>query len=107
MVDPVSLVDARRQIKLEEDDDSEDGLLSIFIAAAKRSCSSITGYSLTVGEVPAPSTGDVDAIRLAMLMLVAHWYENREAVTGNTRTIPTKLALSVDFLLGSVRKRTI
>lgn len=48
------------------------------------------GYGLTGAAVPAP-------IRQAMLLLISHWYENREAVV--IGTISSTLPMAVDALL--------
>ena len=103
MIDPVSLEIARKHVNLDEDDTSDDTLLGIFIAAARQACVSTTGISLSDDADP----GRVALIAQAMLMLIGHWYANREAVTGDTRSIPTTLQLSVDWLLGLARNRSI
>lgn len=49
--------------------------------------------TLTINQLPAPITQSI-------LMLVSHWYENREAVVvGHTSTISTKLEFAVNALL--------
>ena len=52
----------------------------------------VAGYGATAADVPA-------SIRQAMLLLIGHWYENREAsVIG---TISGELPLAIDLLLNS------
>lgn len=54
----------------------------------------VAGYGPAASDVPA-------AIRQAILLLVGHWYENREgAVLG---TVATELPLAVSALIGSYR----
>ena len=98
MVDPISLADVRRQIRLDDDDVSEDPLLTGYMVAARRVCVSQTGFSLADGAANGPSADDVDVIAQAMLMMVAHWYENRED------SEPPAMAL---WLLGLIRGRSI
>lgn len=98
MVEPISLADVRRQIRLDDDDDSEDTLLTGYILAAKRVCVSQTGFSLADDAVNAPSADDLGIIAQAMMMMVAAWYENRE------NSEPPDMAL---WLLGLIRGRSI
>lgn len=43
------------------------------------------------------------AIKAAMLLLVGHWYANREAVVASAGTVPSELARGVDALLWPYR----
>ena len=53
----------------------------------------VAGYGATAADVP-------QSIRQAILLLVGHWYENREAVTeGNLKELP----LAVSALIGVER----
>jgi uncharacterized phiE125 gp8 family phage protein len=58
----------------------------------------VAGYGPTAADVPAP-------VRHALLLLIGHWYENREQVIaqyeGNATTLP--LPFGVDALLSSFR----
>lgn len=58
----------------------------------------LAGYASTAGS---PATLDDIPARAqqAMLMLIAHWYENREDVVAETRIIPTKIQRGFDELL--------
>jgi uncharacterized phiE125 gp8 family phage protein len=49
------------------------------------------GYGLTETSVPA-------SLRQALLLLVAHWYENREPVL-SSGAVPKELPLAVESLL--------
>lgn len=98
MTDPISLADARLQLRLSEDDVAEDKLLTGYIAAAKRVCVSQTGFSFTEGAPRAPSADDLAVIAQAMMMMVAHWYENREDSEPQTNAV---------WLLGTIRGRSL
>lgn len=55
------------------------------------------GYGSDAGSVP-------NAVKQAMMMLIAHWYENREAVViMGSRSIGTELDLAVKSLLSTDR----
>lgn len=76
----------KRQLKLEEDDTSEDVLLDALGAAAESRTKTFLNRPLFTKAEDIPSDDDrglvVSAdIRLAMLMLVTHFYENRSTVT--------------------------
>lgn len=53
-----------------------------------------TGYGTTAAEVPAP-------LRHAVLMLVGHWFENREAAS--LGVVSSSVALGVDALVAPYR----
>jgi uncharacterized phiE125 gp8 family phage protein len=55
----------------------------------------VAGHGAAAADVPA-------SIRQAMLLLVGHWYQNREAV--NIGNITSALPFSVDALLGPRRR---
>lgn len=55
------------------------------------------GYGSETNQVP-------QAIKHAMLMLIAHWYEHREAVViGTSGNVATEVAFAVDALLTPYR----
>jgi uncharacterized phiE125 gp8 family phage protein len=57
----------------------------------------VAGYGPTAADVPAD-------IKMALLHLVSHWYENREAVSdGNMMTVP----MTFESLIGAIRKISI
>lgn len=55
-----------------------------------------SGYGTDGEDVPAP-------IRQAMLLMIAHWYENREAVVMPTGTSPVELPIGAERLLTPFR----
>jgi len=87
----VSVPELKSQLNL--DHDLDDALLSLKIDAAEAYCS-----SFIAGEIPDPAPA---TIKQAILMLAAHWYENREAVLtgGNAYIVP----FGVHDLLGAHR----
>jgi len=54
-----------------------------------------TGYGASAAFVPA-------SIKVAIMLLATHWYENREAVTGRNLT---RLPFAVDRLITPYRRR--
>ncbi|NKF30475.1 phage gp6-like head-tail connector protein [Pseudomonas sp. BGM005] len=114
------------QCRLELDDDEEDAQLLIYARAAWRQVETKTGRKLFAVVLPEdappnagadedylrallPSTAPenalpvTDDVTLAMLLLVAHWYRNREAVTEAASTGAKALPLAFDELIGSYR----
>ncbi|WP_392421366.1 head-tail connector protein [Edwardsiella piscicida] len=76
-----TLDELRQQCRI--DDKSEDALLMIYAGAAKVAAETFLNRSLvTEGEDISgdalPLTPD---IKLALMMMVGHWYTNREAVS--------------------------
>ena len=53
------------------------------------------GYGATAASVPG-------TIKSAMLLLIAHWYENREAAQGSSMAV-TSIPIGVDALLAPYR----
>jgi uncharacterized phiE125 gp8 family phage protein len=59
----------------------------------------VAGYPLTTDPVPLPTVPE--PVRHALLLLVSHWYRNRDAVVGvDNRDSSTELPLGVESLLG-------
>lgn len=104
---PVTLADARAQCRIEADDDSDDLLLTAYIAAAKAAAQRQTGISLADDAVVPSTAEEVAVFRAAMLMMIAHWYVNREAATGDSRIPPMEMPLSATWLFGTIKKWTV
>lgn len=103
----------KQQVRLEPDSVEEDTLLDTYSTAARRMVENVTGRTLyaTAGEIPTdPITTEPtdlsalvldDDITTAMLLLIGHWYANRESVViGSTAT---ELPLAVESLLAPYR----
>lgn len=103
----VSLDTVREHCRIDPGDNGENSLLTIYIGAAKRHIERWTRRNIyETNADPGFSTDENrllldDDIRLVVLLLVGHWYENREAsVTGvSVSTLP----LAVEALLQPYR----
>lgn len=103
----IDLTTVRAHCRIDEDDTSEDTLLSIYTGAAKRYVETWTRRTLYITNAdPGYETDDDrllldDDVRTAMLLLVGHWFANREAVSVDAaaNTVP----LAVDALLQPYR----
>lgn len=75
---------AKKQVRLEPDYHEEDELLSIYILAAQRLVETHTRRTLIeqTDDEADPETTLVygSDIEMAMLLLVGHWFANRETV---------------------------
>ena len=122
----LTLEDIKAHCRLELDETEEDTLLQVYGRAARRMVETATGRRLVRVELPADAPagaeGDyeyllgllpvdapenalpvTDDVELAMLMLVAHWYRNREPVTEATAGGSKALPLAFDALVGPYR----
>lgn len=79
MADLVSLAEAKDFLRVDGTDD--DGTLAVLIAAANEGVTELADAWDGEGDVP-------ERLRLAALMLVADWFENREAVNVGTSVVP-------------------
>lgn len=59
----------------------------------------VVGYGVTAAAVPWP-------LKQAMLLLIGHWYLNREATAGASN-LPRSVEFAVDALLGTYRPRAV
>lgn len=76
---------------------------SLFIEPPRASVTYKAGYA-NVGSDPDFTSTVPDALRHAILMLVAHWYDNREAVVVGQRAQAIVLPLAVDALIAPFRR---
>lgn len=93
----------KEHCRIDPDVDEDDQLLKTYIAAAARYVENYTRRHLYKSADDDGYADDCDRLLLteevqaAMLLLVGHWYENREAtVTGQSTS---KVPLAVDSLL--------
>lgn len=116
----------KEQCRLEQDETQEDRLLMAYGRAAWRLVETSTGRRLFQVVLPedAPANAGADEVylrgllppdapenslpvtddlTLAMLMLVAHWHRNREAVTEAGAMDSKALPLAFEALVGPYR----
>lgn len=102
----------KQHVRLEPDDNEDDALLETYANAAARYVESHTGRTLyaTAGAVPTDDDGNVtdehalvldDDMVTAMLLLIGHWYANRESVV--VGSISTELPMAVAALIDPYR----
>lgn len=91
-------------------DDADDHPIRMLAVAAQRFVENHTGRKLyPAGEalpddVPEGALAVDDDLRLAILMLVAHWHEHREAaVQSASTTTSATVPLAFDALIGPYR----
>lgn len=87
----ITLEQVKHQCRIDHDD--EDELLESYMAAAY---DYVERFTSVENIEPSP------AINQACLMLVAHWYANREATANNM--VVAKTPFGVDFLLQPYRR---
>ncbi len=88
----------KQHVRLEPDFTEDDTLLDTYSTAAQRLVENHTGRTLyaTQGEIPTQ-----DDITTAMLLLIGHWYANRESVV--VGTITSELPMAVEALIAPYR----
>ncbi len=98
----IELNTVKEHCRIDADFAGDDSLLEIYTGAAKRYVETWTRrklYETSSDEGFAEDEDHLlldDDIRIAMLLMIGHWYENREiSVTGTISTLP----LAVDVLL--------
>lgn len=95
----------KQHVRLEPDFDEDDTLLDTYATAAHRYVENHAGRTLyaTEGEVVDDEHALVldDDLTTAMLLLIGHWYENREAVAMGTTA--TQVPMAVEALITPYR----
>lgn len=102
----ITLIDVKHQCRIEHED--EDALLTRYISSAYKAVERFTDKTLFVGEIPEGEDKDAsllltEDINIACLMLIAHWYTNREAAAGNMVNV-ADMPFGVKFLLQPYRR---
>lgn len=88
----------RVKLHLRLDGDDEDGIITGYIEAAKAHVAMHCDRALVETDPVEPDEmGLTPDVEQAILLLVGHWYANREAVV--TGTISTAVPLAVERLL--------
>lgn len=95
---PVTLADAKAHLRIEHA--AEDALITGYLLAAAQWFEKETGQSLE--DVPTDDMGQIpQLIKQAILLIVGHWFENREAAGPLTiKTIP----LAVESIVAQFAK---
>lgn len=91
---PLSLVDIKRHLRIEADDNEFDSYLELLIPAALNACLSSRGRLL-----PSLSTEEVEMLSQAMKLLIGTWFANREHAAVDTRGVPTEIPGTLTWLL--------
>lgn len=87
----------RIQARLEPDDASLDPTLTLYAKAAFRAIEAGTGRKLFPPDAALPADAPENAlqatedIQLAMLMMVAHWFDNPSAVSSGAAVVEVPL----------------
>lgn len=102
MIDPISLASARTHLNIEDGYVADDAYIAGLIIAARRKVELDTRRTFG-GEAPT-LTGDDAALAVqAVLLIVGHWYANREAVSAEGRVVAV-LPMSVGWIVASLCK---
>lgn len=101
----LTLEEIKRQLRLEEDYSDEDSLLEAFSKAVQARTETYLNRKLydAASGIPADDPDGLvlpDDIRLGMLLLVTHFYENRSSVT---EVENTEMPQSYTWLVGPYR----
>jgi hypothetical protein len=101
----VSLAEAKDQTSVDQDFDGHDATLTRLIAAAEQWAVNFLNIEslddLVVDEEESPQTIP-EVVTSAILMMVAHWFENREAI--NVGNIVTQIPYGVETMLWPYRQ---
>ncbi|ARS51506.1 head-tail connector protein [Kushneria konosiri] len=98
----------KQHVRLEPDFDDDNFLLDTYSGAAKRHVEHYTDRKLYATTSEQGYLEDEtallldDEITVAMLLLIGHWYENREAVV--IGTITAQVPMAVEMLLWPHRR---
>lgn len=93
--EPVTLEQVKDHLRLSPSMTAQDNHLKLLISAARRSIERDIGKSIYATH-PDVDASDLPVIREAVLLMVGHWYWNREAVTATT---VKELPLGIEHLL--------
>lgn len=94
----IGLEEVKTHLRLGSSD-TEDEYLSAMIAAAFRAIENTTGRDI-LGDSATLDARDLKVVGQASLMLIGHWYANREAVGDRGSEMP----FAVRFLLDPLRR---
>ncbi|CNJ53798.1 uncharacterized phage protein (possible DNA packaging) [Yersinia rohdei] len=93
----------RAQCRIDPEFNHEDELLKLYADAAEKRVTRYLNRNIYEEEVPETDPDGLIAssdIKLAMLALISHWYENRSSVSDYEQS---EVPMSFYFLVGSYR----
>ncbi|HBS6949351.1 TPA: phage gp6-like head-tail connector protein [Klebsiella pneumoniae] len=79
----------RAQCRIDANDETEDELLLLYFASARRRAENFINRKLYDENIPDTDPDGLkiaDDILLALMLLVGHWYENREESSDAAKT---------------------
>jgi uncharacterized phage protein (predicted DNA packaging) len=98
-----TLAEAKDHLRVDTAD--EDTLIQLYLNAAEKAASNQLNRNLYASDVGTDTDGLImtDAVKAAVLLLVGHWYANREAVTAVQGTNIRELPLAFSWLIDQER----
>lgn len=101
----LKLPEIKQQCRIDEDATDEEELLTLYAGAAEKRVTSFLNRNIYADEASIPENDPdglalSDDIKLGMLHLVGHWYENRTAVSDFEQS---ETPMSFSFLIGPYR----
>ncbi len=97
--DIVTLDQVKVHLRLDASATAEDAYLKLLLSAAIRSIENETGHKIAA-TWPSLKEDDRTVVAQAALLLVGHWYINREAVGKDGGVMP----MAVQYLLMPLKK---
>ncbi len=100
----LTIDECKVQCRIDGDDPGDVQLLGLYIGAARRKAESYTNRNLYDDSLPADDLDGLvieNDVKLALMLLVGHWYENREPV--NVGNIVSTLPFGFESLLEPYR----
>jgi hypothetical protein len=116
MADLLTLDQLKKHLKLDLADTSEDELLGAYLAAATAMFKVASKRTFPPDTAPDPdalinpsvlSTDEVEIAKQWLRFMVAHLYENKQAVIADVRAVVVELPLAAQYLMKLVREPTL
>jgi uncharacterized phage protein (predicted DNA packaging) len=99
MMEPISLSEAKRHLRVEFDDDDE--LIQGLIGAAREYAEGFMNRPLVAKEEGEDPPVVKQKWKQALLLILGHWYEHREEV--NIGSVVTRVPMGAEVLLSQDR----
>ncbi|EMX8400613.1 TPA: phage gp6-like head-tail connector protein [Yersinia enterocolitica] len=93
----------KAQCRIDPEFDHENELLTLYAEAAEKKVTEYLNRNIYKAEIPETDPDGLivsSDIKLAMLALISHWYENRSSVSDYEQS---EVPMSFYFLIGSYR----